>query len=152
MILAAYDDGLYKVLYLGHMIAFLAAFAPAVINPIVSARMKADGDEPSLLRLVGHMAAMGQRIHFPALIAVGGFGIAMVLASDPIWSFGDTWVSLAFLVWLAIVGIVIGLLLPGERKLAAGELEAEKTVAMAGQIVTLLLLVMLYLMIWKPGA
>jgi hypothetical protein len=29
---------------------------------------------------------------------------------------------------------------------------AEKIVERAGQIVTLLLLVMLYLMIWKPGA
>ena len=152
MILAAYGDGLYKVFFLAHMVAFVAAFAPAVINPILSARLKADGDEASLLRVVGHMAKMGQQIHFPALIALGGFGIAMVLTSDPVWSFGDTWVSLAFLVWLAIIGIVLGLLLPAERKLSAGDLDAERNVAMGGQIVTLLLLVMLYLMIWKPGA
>ena len=38
------------------------------------------------------------------------------------------------------------------RKLAAGDLEAERKVAMAGQLTTVMLLAMLYLMIWKPGA
>ena len=152
MILATFDSGLYKVFFLGHMISFLVAFAPAVINPILAAKVKADGDMGSLGRLAGHQANMGRQIHFPALIALGAFGIAMVITSDPVWSFGDTWVSLAFLVWLALCGVVSGVLLPAERKLAAGDLEAEKKVAMAGQIATVLLLVMLFLMIWKPGA
>jgi len=152
MILAAYGDGLYKVLFLGHMISFLVAFAPAVINPIVMAQVKGDGDMPALQRLAGHVGGNGRRIHFPALIALGAFGIAMVLTSDDVIGFGDTWVSLAFLVWLAICGVISGIVLPSERRLAAGDLEAEKKVAMGGQIATLLLLVMLYLMIWKPGA
>jgi uncharacterized membrane protein len=92
------------------------------------------------------------RIHFPALIALGGFGIAMVLSSDEVWSFGDAWVSLAFLVWLGIIGVILGLMVPAEKRLASGDLAAEKNIAVAGQIATVLLLVMLYLMIWKPGA
>jgi hypothetical protein len=40
---------------------------------------------------------------------------------------------------------------PGERAMAAGDLSAETKVAMGGQIITVLTLVMLYLMIWKPG-
>ena len=152
MILATYGDGLYKVLFLGHMISFLVAFAPAVIIPILVARLKSKQDFGTLGTMAGHMAGMGQRIHFPALVALGGFGIAMVLTSDDVIGFGDTWVSLAFLTWLAIAGIISGVVLPAERKLAAGDTEAEKKVAMGGQIATLLLLVMLYLMIWKPGA
>jgi len=58
----------------------------------------------------------------------------------------------SFLVWIAICGVISGVLLPAERKLAAGDDAAEATVERAGQIATLLLLVMLYLMIWKPGA
>ena len=152
MILATFNSGLYKVFFLGHMVSFLVAFAPAVINPIMAAKVKADGDVGSLTRLSGHMASNGRQIHFPALLALGGFGIAMVLTSDPVWSFGDTWVSLAFLLWLAISGVVLGVLIPAERKLAAGDLEAERKVAMAGQLTTVMLLAMLYLMIWKPGA
>ena len=152
MILASYGDGLYKVLFLGHMLSFVVAFAPAVIHPILAAQVKGDGDEGSLLRVAGHLAGNGRRIHFPALIALGAFGIAMVLTSDDVIGFGDTWVSLAFVVWLAICGVITGIVLPNERRFAGGELAAEKKVAMGGQTATLLLLVMLYLMIWKPGA
>ncbi len=152
MILAAYGDGLYKLLFLGHMLSFVIGFAPAVINPILVARLKSKQDFGTLGTMAGHMAAMGRQVHFPALLALGGLGIAMVLTSDDVIGFGDTWVSLAFLLWLAIAGLIIGVVLPAERKLAAGDTEAEKKVAMGGQIATVLLLVMLYLMIWKPGA
>jgi uncharacterized membrane protein len=152
MILAAYGDGLYKLLFLGHMASFLVAFAPAVIHPILGAQTLADGDPSALARLSGHMAGNGRRIHFPALIALGGFGLAMVFASDEVIGFDDTWVSLAFLVWIGICGVVSGLLLPAERKVAAGDEAAQATVERAGQLATLLLVVMLYLMIWRPGA
>jgi uncharacterized membrane protein len=152
MILAAYGDSLFKALFLGHMLSFVIAFAPAVINPILTAKVRADGDESAYVRVAGHLFSNSRYIHVPALIFLGGFGIAMVLTSDDVFSFGDTWVSLAFLVWLAICGVITGMTLPAERKLAAGDLSVEKTIAMAGQIATVLTLVMLYLMIWKPGA
>jgi hypothetical protein len=76
----------------------------------------------------------------------------MVLVSDPVLDFDQAWVSLAFLVWIAICGVISAMLLPAERKAAAGDEAAELLVARAGQIATLLTLVMLYLMIWKPGA
>ena len=151
MILAAFDDGLYRLLFLGHMLSFLVAFAPAVINPILVARLKSQEDFGTLGRMAGHMSTMGKQIHFPALIALGGFGIAMVLQSDPAFAFDQTWVSLAFLVWLAIIGVIGGVVLPSERKLAEGDSDAERKVAVGGQIATVLALVMLYLMIWKPG-
>jgi hypothetical protein len=151
MILAAYGSTLYKLLFLGHMVTFLVAFAAAVVNPVLIAKTKGDGDEPSLLRLAGHIAGNGRQIHFPALVLLGAFGLGLVFEGDT-WDFGDAWVSLAFLVWLAICGIISGLMLPNERKLAAGDMAAERLVERAGQIVTVLLLVMLYLMIWKPGA
>jgi uncharacterized membrane protein len=152
MILATYGDGLYKLLFLGHMASFLVAFAPAVIHPILGAQTKADGDATALARLTGHMAGNGRRIHFPALIALGAFGLGMVFASDDVVAFDQAWVSLAFLVWLAICGIVSGVLLPAERRVAAGDESAQAIVERGGQIVTLLLVVMLYLMIWRPGA
>ena len=152
MILAAYGDSVFKVLFLGHMLSFAVAFAPAVINPILIAKLKAQGDQAALPRVAGILAGNGRQIHFPALVALGGFGIAMVLTSDPAITFGDTWVSLAFLDWLAITGIVSAVMLPGERKMAEGDLSAEKKVEVGGQVITVLTLLMLYLMIWKPGA
>jgi uncharacterized membrane protein len=150
MMFAAYDSTLYRLLLLGHIVSFLVAFAPAVVNPIMAAQAKRDGSE-ALTRLSGYQALNGRRIHFPALIAVGAFGLAMVLTSDDVWAFDQTWVSLAFLVWFGLCGVVSGLILPAERKLAAGDESAEPKVAVGGQIATVLVLVMLYLMIWKPG-
>ncbi len=151
MVLAAYGDGLYKLLLLGHIVAVLVAFAPAVVHPILAAQTRADGAD-ALQRLAARMGANGRRLHFPALLAAGALGIALVLVSGRAWAFDQAWVSLAFLVWLALAGVVSALILPAERKLAAGEGAAERQVALGGQLVTILLVVVLYLMIWKPGA
>jgi uncharacterized membrane protein YciS (DUF1049 family) len=151
MILAAYGDTLFKVLFLGHMLSFVVAFAPAVINPVMMAKLKSQGDYEALPKVAGIAASNGRQIHFPALVALGGFGIAMVLASDPAFGFDQAWVSLAFLDWLAITGLVSAVMLPGERKMAEGDLSVEQRVERCGQLITLLTLLMLYLMIWKPG-
>jgi hypothetical protein len=151
MILADYGDSLYKVLFLGHMLSFVVAFAPAVINPIMMAKLKAQGDHEALPKVAGIMASNGRYLHFPALVALGGFGLALVLWSDPAFGFDQTWVSLAFLNWIAITGLVSAVMLPGERKMSEGDLSVEKRVETTGQIITVLTLVMLYLMIWKPG-
>ena len=147
----------YKIMFLLHIVAIVAAFAPMVIHPVMGAQAKGDGGG-TVERVAGYMAANSRRIHFPALIAVGIFGLGMVFSSKPsgaddaAWGFDQTWVSLALLVWIALCGIVSAVITPGERKLAAGDLDAEKKVALGGQIATVLFLVMLYLMIWKPGA
>jgi uncharacterized membrane protein len=148
--LATIQSGLYKVLFLGHMVAFLVAFAPAVVNPVLAARAEKDG--PEVLRTVsGYQALNGKQIHFPALIVQGALGLALVIVGDPVWAFDQAWVSVSFLIWFAMCGVVSGMILPSERKVAAGDDSAASKVALGGQIVTVLLLIMLYLMIWKPG-
>lgn len=150
MVLAAYASGLYKVFFLGHMLSFVVAFAPAVIHPILTAQTKQDG-EATLLKTAKHMADNGRRVHFPALLALGAFGLAMVITSDPIFGFDQAWVMAAITIWVILCGVISAVMLPAERKLAQGDLEAERIIAVAGPIVTVLALVMLYLMIWKPG-
>lgn len=150
MVLAAVNDNLYRVLFLLHILAVVVAFAPAVINPVLAARAKADGEDV-LTRVGGYMAANGRQIHFPALVLVGLFGLGMAFSSDSVWEFDQLWLQLAILDWIAICGVVSAVILPAERKVGAGDLSAEPRVAMGGQVVTVLALAMLYLMIWKPG-
>lgn len=150
MILADIDSGLYKTVLILHIVSVLVAFAPAVIHPIMSAQYKGDG-ESQMRRFVELALLNGRRIYVPALVAIGGFGIALVLLSDDYAAFDQTWISLALLVWLAICGVVTAVIMPGERKVAAGVLEAEKQIVIGGQVTTLLLVVMLYLMVFKPG-
>ena len=75
----------------------------------------------------------------------------MIVLSDDVWEFSQTWISLAFLVWFAIAGVVSAMILKGERAMAAGDMKGRDLVAKGGPIATLLMLVMLYLMIFKPG-
>jgi hypothetical protein len=149
VLFAVVGSTLYKLLFLGHMLAFAIAFAPAVVAPVLMARAKKDGGEV-VGKVGGYLYLNGKQIHLPALVALGAFGMGMVFEGG--WGFGSTWVSLAFLVWLAIAGIVTAVIMPAERALGAGELSAEKKVELGGQITTLLVLVILILMIWKPGA
>ena len=106
------------------------------------------------------MAANGRMIHLPALVLEGVFGLGMVFSSKPgssddnLWGFDQAWVSISFLLWIAISGLVSAMMLPAERKLASGEGDAaalEKKVTLGGQLVTVLFLVTVYLMVWKPG-
>jgi len=150
LILAAYNSGLYKLFFLLHILSVLIAFAPAVVHAIMGAQYEAIGAEEG--RKFSELAYKNShRVYGPALVLIGFFGIGMVLVSDDVWEFSQAWVSLAFLVWLAIIGVIFGMLLPAEKKRSEGDVAAQKKVEVGGQIATVLVLVMLYLMIWKPG-
>jgi uncharacterized membrane protein len=151
LVLADVGSGLYKLFFLLHIIAVLVAFAPAVVHAIMGAQFEAlsDEDGQKFARLAYKNS---HRVYGPALVLIGFFGVGLVIISDKAIEFSDAWVSLAFIVWLAIIGVVFGMILPSEKKVGGGDMAASKAVAMGGQIATVLLLVMLYLMIWKPGA
>ena len=71
--------------------------------------------------------------------------------SDGLWAFSQGWVSGAFVVWLLMNGVVHAMIAPGERMVAAGDESGQQRIDRGGGIITLLVLVMLYLMVWKPG-
>jgi hypothetical protein len=68
-----------------------------------------------------------------------------IVTSDEAFEFSDTFISLAFVVWIAMNGVFHALVLAGQKRGDAKKVENGQA------ILTVLLLVMLYLMIWKPG-
>lgn len=149
MVVAAVRDNTYNVVLLLHIAAVLVTFAPAVVNPLLGARYK---DDPSGTRVLGgHSAANTRQIHLPALLVTGVLGIVLLVMSEDVFEFSQTWVSLSFLVWIAIGGVVSAVILPNEKRVGAGDLDAVKKLETGGMIASLLLVVMLYLMIFKPG-
>lgn len=148
--LASVGSTPYKIVFLLHILSVVVAFAPAFVWPIVNVQSRRTGQKvPS--GIAGLVARNTMTIHGPALVATGLFGIILVVLSDEAWEFSQTWVSLAFLVWFALLGVVFGLIFPTEKKIAQGDEAAEKKMGMYGGIGHTLLLVMLVLMIWKPG-
>lgn len=144
-------DTTYKVLFFLHILSVVVAFAPASVHPLLGRQFKADS--PQLVqRFAGFAAQNGRRVYSPALVLAGLWGILLVATSEgDAIAFDQTWVNLAMVVWIAMNGVVHAMILPGERKLAAGDADAEKRVDLGGMIVTVLFLVMLFLMIWQPG-
>lgn len=150
------DTFLQKALFLLHILSAMVAFAPAFVWPIVNVQgRKAGAKVPA--PLAGLAARNTMTIHGPALVLTGLFGILMVVGSadlgggEKFYEFSQMWISLAFLVWFALLGVVFGLIFPTEKKIAEGDESAEPKMGMFTGIAHLLLLVMLVLMIWKPG-
>jgi hypothetical protein len=129
------EDTGFRIFYLLHILTIVVAFAPAVVAVLPGGR---DGT-------LGLLDRAGRQVYAPALILAGLFGILCIVTSDDVFEFDQTWISLAFVVWIAMNGVFHALVLAGQRQ---GD---ERKVVTGQQIMTLLLLAMLYLMIWKPG-
>ncbi len=129
------EDTGFRIFYLLHILTIVVAFAPAVVAVLPGGR---DG-------ALGLLDRAGRQVYAPALILAGLFGILCIVTSDDVFEFDQTWISLAFVVWIAMNGVFHALVLAGQRQ---GD---ERKVVSGQQIMTVLLLAMLYLMIWKPG-
>jgi hypothetical protein len=145
MLLADIGDTPYNIMLLLHILAMFVAFAPAFVHPFI------DNDTRG-------MPEARQRIYGAALIVGGllGFGVAGMSgkdANDELFiSVSDSWVWPSVVLWLAMNGVLHGMILKGEKAVAAGDESSVKTVALGGQLITVMFLVTLYLMVFKPGA
>lgn len=130
----------FKIFLFLHILTVVVAFAPAVLAVLPGGR---EG-------LVATIEQAGRIVYSPALILAGLFGILCIVTSEvggiKVYEFSDTWVSLAFLVWIAMNGVFHALVLAGQRQGDEGK------VTNGQAVMTVLLIVMVYLMIWKPGA
>jgi uncharacterized membrane protein len=148
--IAAYQGTGYNVMLFLHIATALVAFAPAFVHPLLANQTKAlDADNRG--KVIGMIAGNGRRIYAPALILTGLFGFAMQGMSDGFIEFSQTWFSLAIILWLGMNGVLHAMLLPAERAVAGGDETAAKKIDTASIILTVLMLVMLYLMVFKPG-
>lgn len=151
MLYAAVGDTGYKILLFLHILTIIVAFAPAVAHALLLARLSSlDGTAAS--RVAAVMADTGRKIYAPALIATGLLGILLIVTSDDAWGFGDTWVSISFVLWFAMNGVLHALILPGQKKMATGDPRAEKRVNLGNALLNAMLVLIVIMMIWKPGA
>ncbi len=151
MVLAAFrGDFVYDIILLVHILSFLVAFAPAAINPLLESHFAKNADDATMQIWAKFSSNYTSRISLGALGLLLITGLIMVIQFDG-WEFSQTWISLAFLVWFAIAGVVSAMILKGEKAMAAGDMSGRDLVAKGGPIATVLMVIMLYLMIFKPG-
>jgi uncharacterized membrane protein len=152
VILAAYRDTGYNIILLLHIVAVIAAFAPTVVNPLLERHLARDGGAGTLQAWAAFAHDYTKKIVMGSLGLALITGIIMIVMSDELIEFSDMWISLSFLVWLALAGVLSAMVGKGQRLVAAGDASGRDLLAKAGPIVVVLLLAMLYLMIFKPGA
>ena len=149
MIAAIADTG-YNVMLLLHILTAMVAFAPSFVNPVLGSQSKAL-DGPNRQAVIGYLSMNGRRIYGPALILTGLFGFGLQGMSDSVWEFDQTWLWLAALIWVVMIGLEHALLFPAEKAVAAGDETAAKRADTISMVITGLMIVVLYLMIFKPG-
>lgn len=155
MILADIGDTGYNVVLFLHILAMFVAFSPAFVHPFI------DNDTRDLgsvrQQLFTRISQRGMRIYGSALIVGGllGFGVSGMSddgTGELVYRVSDGWVLASVIIWVAMNGVLHGMILRGEKAIAQGDEKAQKLVATGGQIITVLFLVTLYLMVFKPGA
>ena len=130
------SDG-YEILGILHILAVIIAFGPVFFYP----SLQRAGAGPTLAKL--HL-----RLVLPALALAWVFGMGLVGASDSLWEMSQTWVWLALIGWVALMLVSWFLIRPG---LTDTSDRARSKMAAGVGATHLLLIVMLYLMVFKPG-
>jgi len=169
----AYDDALYGLLLFLHIISAIAGFGGVMLNGLYGAQA-AKRPGPGGLA-IGEANYAVSKVAEYFIYAVFVFGILLVLvAEDDTIEWGNTWVWLSILLYVIATGFSHGQQIPNARRMnelaaelvAAGpppegaqgpppqvaEMEATgKKLAAGGAFLNLMLVVILYLMIFKPG-
>lgn len=142
---AGTDSTGYKILLLVHILAVVIAFAPGWLTPII---LRVAGPEDK--RAADAMGLAVLRLSLPFVAVAGILGFGLIGMSDKTYKMSAGWVSIALVLWLVQLAVLFFVARPAFKALAAGDLAARGRVMMATGVGHLILVVMLYLMIFKP--
>jgi len=149
---------LYDWLMYLHVLAAMIWVGGLLTIGLLAALVVRSGEPDVIARFVRHLGVIGPVVFAPAMIAVVGFGIWMVVDSDA-WDFGQTWIWLALSLFGAafLIGAVFQsrTAIRARHAAAAGDThEAVRQLrrwSWGMRLILLLLLVATWDMVFKPG-
>src|SRR4051794_17168842 len=175
MLLAAVSSSAFKLVLVLHLLSVIIGFGGITIVGFVGAASQGHKGPPG--QAIFDTSQRLGRVAEYFIYAVPVFGIALLFISttngNHVFWFDQTWVSLSLLIYIATIGFVHALHLPNLRRM--GELMAElnagpppsgaagpppqaveleergKRAGLYGAISNLAWVVVLVLMVWKPG-
>jgi uncharacterized membrane protein len=131
------DGNTYRIFLIVHLLAAIAAFGPLFLYP----RLRRAGESTTI-------ATMHMRFVFPALVLLWVLGMGLLGLSDEVWELSQTWLTLSIVNWVVLLAVSWFLIRPA----ISDPSEAATSRLGAGIGITHLLLVVgLYLMVFKPG-
>ena len=167
--LADYGSGLYKTLLVLHILTSIVGLGAVMLNGLYAAQAQKRSGQGG--RAVSEVNYFVSNIAEKFIYAIPIFGILLVLDSDKLWKFSQTWIWLSLVVYVGAIGISHSILIPGHKRInallaeleqgppSAGapapqvvELQATgKRMAAAGATLNVCVVIFLVLMVWKPG-
>jgi hypothetical protein len=171
MVLAVAGSNAYKLFLVLHLITVIVGFGGMVAAGIFGARAATRGGAEGAAVFDYVVSSKWAE---SAVYAVPVFGIITLLLSDDVWKFSQTWISLSFVLFIVYVGVLHGLHLPNLKRinvllkeLAGGEASPAEgggpplqvgelanrgqKAGIFGGVLNLTLVVVVVLMVWKPG-
>jgi hypothetical protein len=147
---------MFKVMLALHLVAAVFAIGPLVHATTTASRGLRQKDAVALAS-----SARLIKIYSIASVVVVIFGFGLMSAKSPygdhgnVASFGDTYIWLSTLLWIVAVGLCHALVIPPLEK-AAKDVESAPSlvgkVAAGGGIVGIIFAVIIFLMVYRPGA
>ena len=161
MLLATIVSTPYKIVLVLHILAAIIGFGSVLLNGVyASEARKRPGPEGGAIADANYRVSFGIAMY--VIYAIPVLGLALVGMSDKAWKFGQTWVWLALVLWFVLVGLVHGVHRPNVRQLDelvrsgstdVAEMERRSRLASTmGAVLSLIVVVTLVLMVFKPGA
>jgi hypothetical protein len=159
--LATISSSAYKIVLVLHILAAIVGFGSVMLNGVYGSEVrKRGGAEGAAIADANYKVSFGVAMWF--IYAVPILGLALVGMSDKAWKFSQSWVWLALVLWFVLVGLVHGIHRPNVRQLdelvrsgSTDVAEMERRARLAatmGAILSLIVVVTLVLMVFKPGA
>lgn len=155
------DGDLYNVVLVLHILASIIGFGGMFIAGFYGNESRNLPGREGLALAQTTLKVTGG-IPTVAVCAVPILGILLILMSEDAIKFSAMWISLSFLLYIVLMGLATGIQVPTIRKMVAMRAGAEgaqsgqvqamgRKVATVGAIVNVLWVLILVLMVFKPG-
>ncbi len=164
------NSGAYKFVLVLHLLAVVVGFGGMVLAGVLGTKAKAKGGPEG--RALSEVAFdVTEHLSQWFIYAVPIFGLLLVFMSKDAWKFSQMWIGISIVLYVVFLGLLHGLHSPTLRRMnelsaemngtggavgggpaQAGELDAlAKKAAAVGGALNLIWVVVLALMVFKPG-
>ena len=163
------NSGIYKFLLVLHILSAIVGLGAVMLNGLYAAQVQKRPGPAG--RAVFEANLYVSQIAEYVIYAIAVLGIALIYTSDTVWKFSQTWPWLSLLLYLIAIGISHAVMKPGARRMvevmtemeeapppaggappqAAQMQEIGQRLGIGGATLDIIVVVILFLMIWKPG-
>ena len=154
-------EPLYYFVLVMHLLGVIAGIGTVFLNGVYNAQARAIGGVGGTAVSVANERV--SKIAEGAIYSIPFTGLVLLWLSDGAYEIGQTWAWLSLVLYVVAIGISHAVLIPGHRRynelahteggpsVGAEAKGIEKKMAGAGATLNLLTVVIVVLMVWKPG-